>query len=169
VNILLVDDNPGDLELFTEALQEIRASFQLDIARDGQAALARLLGSDRDENWPDLILLDLHLNLPNLNGHEILRRLKSDARTRRLPVIVMSSSAAPTDVARAYDAYANGYLCKPLHLDDLFRIVRAIRGFWLETAELSTQPLRMLDRNVRSNPRALSANRMASITRIASE
>lgn len=134
VEILLVEDNPADVRLFTEALRELGNPYHLQSVDDGQKALDLVFNCDGHSTCPDVVILDL--NLPKVSGHEVLRAIKQDERTRKLPVIVMSSSLARTDVQQAYESNANCYLQKPNNLDDLFRVVFAIESFWLHTVQL---------------------------------
>jgi two-component system, chemotaxis family, response regulator Rcp1 len=132
--ILLVEDNPADVMLIREALALFRVPFRLQTAGDGESALDLVFPHDGMRGCPDLIILDL--NLPKLSGHEVLQTIKTDERTRTVPVIVMSSSDSPGDVQRAYEFHANSYVRKPGNLDDLFRIVLSIETFWFGTAKL---------------------------------
>jgi two-component system, chemotaxis family, response regulator Rcp1 len=134
VEILLVEDNPGDVRLFKEALWETGMPHHLHSVDDGEKALNLLFDREGRATYPDVVILDI--NLPKLSGHEVLRAIKQDARTRTLPVIVLSSSRAKSDVQQAYESNANCYLQKPNNLEDLFRIVFAIESFWLNTAQL---------------------------------
>jgi chemotaxis family two-component system response regulator Rcp1 len=130
--VLLVEDNAGDAELMRIALAEARPDVALRVAADGEEALALLL----EGSPPDLVLLDL--NLPRLSGHEVLAALRSadEPHVRRLPVIVLTTSAAPGDVARSYDLAAAGHIVKPHEIDDLFDIAATIARYWLETVTL---------------------------------
>jgi two-component system, chemotaxis family, response regulator Rcp1 len=138
LDIFLVEDNPGDVFLIEEALRESGQPFRLETAADGFTALERLSHCNGQPRCPDLILLDL--NLPGLSGHQILEHIKKNARTRHLPVIILSSSQAPDDVRRAYDQYANGYVSKPCNLEELYAAVHQIQSFW-RLAQLPTQKL----------------------------
>ena len=132
--ILLVEDNPMDVLLLREALSESKIPCHLRVAPDGEMALQLILECNNTRSWPDLILLDL--NLPGIGGHEVLRRLKMDKRTLRIPVIVMSSSDAEQDVSKAYDLHVNAYVKKPTDIDELFRVAAVIESFWMESVEL---------------------------------
>jgi chemotaxis family two-component system response regulator Rcp1 len=134
VEILLVEDNPGDVRLFKEALSETSIPYHLQSVDDGEKALDVIFNCDGRATCPDVVILDI--NLPKLSGHEVLRAIKQDARTRTLPVIILSSSLARSDVQEAYESNANCYLQKPNNLEDLFRVVFAIESFWLNTARL---------------------------------
>jgi two-component system, chemotaxis family, response regulator Rcp1 len=130
--ILLVEDNAGDAELMRLALTEAQPGCQLLVATDGEQALELLLRGD----LPDLVLLDL--NLPRLSGHELLADLRAsrDPRVRRLPVVVLTSSAAPDDVQRSYDLFASSHIVKPQDADRLFEIAERLARYWFGTAVL---------------------------------
>ncbi|MBI3409112.1 MAG: response regulator [Planctomycetes bacterium] len=136
VELLLVEDNPGDVRLTREALKEGSIDVRLSVARDGVEALdfLRRQAPYGDAPRPDLILLDL--NLPRMNGREVLSEIKSDPRLRRIPVLVMTTSRADQDIQKAYSLNANCYITKPLDLDEFLRIVRSIEDFWLRTVTL---------------------------------
>jgi two-component system, chemotaxis family, response regulator Rcp1 len=131
--ILLVEDEPAGVFLVEHALHQFANPCLLRTAADGEAALKVLLGREVQIR-PDLILLDI--NLPRINGLELLQRIKADERTRRIPVIVMSSSQTEKDIDAAYRAGANGYVQKPQTWDKLLQVFGAIESFWLELAEL---------------------------------
>lgn len=129
--ILVVDDSPADVRLLREAMREATINAELHAVEDGEEALAHLRrGAER----PDLVLLDL--NLPRRDGREVLEAIKNDPDLKSIPVIVLSTSAAPRDVADCYALHANSYLVKPLGLDEFGALVRALDAFWLQTAEL---------------------------------
>ena len=136
VEVLLVEDNPGDVRLTQEALKESAANIHLSVAKDGVEAMDFVHHRAPFESAPipDLIVLDL--NLPRKNGREVLSEVKADPNLRRIPVLVMTTSRAEQDVQRAYALNANCYITKPMDLDDFLRIVRAIEEFWLRTATL---------------------------------
>jgi len=136
IDILLVEDSAGDVRLTQEALKEGRVPHRLHVARDGVEALAflrREAGYDAAPR-PGIVLLDL--NLPLLDGHEVLRTLKDDANLRTLPVIVLSTSSADADVTRAYDEHAACYIVKPAEYERFMEVVRTIEEFWLTTVRL---------------------------------
>ena len=129
VSVLLIEDNPGDVTLMREALKGCTVPFDLEVASDGGEAAARLFGSDA--SLPQLIILDL--NLPGIDGHTILARLrKSDSRTARIPVIVVSSSQNPADIEQSYLLGANAYMSKPADLNELEDHARQICRIWIE-------------------------------------
>jgi CheY-like chemotaxis protein len=139
VEVLLVEDNPGDVRLTQEALKEGRVMVNLTVAADGVEAMEVLnrKGPYKDKPRPDLILLDL--NLPKKNGREVLLEIKADAELRRIPVIVMTTSKAEQDVHRAYNLNANCYITKPVDLDEFLHVVRSIEDFWLTIVTLPRQ------------------------------
>lgn len=132
--LLHIEDNPADREMFRIALARVQVPCVLNVARDGEEALAYLNAEAPfvGRVQPDLILLDL--NLPRLSGRELLVELKSELRWKRIPVLVLSSSEAASDVARAYELSANCYLPKPPDYLRLEALVRRIKDFWLDTA-----------------------------------
>ncbi|MDT4894676.1 MAG: hypothetical protein QOE97_3711 [Pseudonocardiales bacterium] len=136
LEVLLVEDDPGDVMLAREALRAGCLNAALDVVGDGVEALAYLRREDgyRDARRPDLILLDL--NLPRMSGLELLAELKSDAELRRIPVVVLSTSVAAADVARSYDLHANVYVPKPVDFDAFADVVRRIDEFFATVAAL---------------------------------
>ena len=122
--------------MLEEAFEELQANINLHVARDGAEGLemAFAAGAQSDGWRPDIILLDL--NLPKIGGHEVLTRLKNTPATCRIPVIILTSSRAESDVKRAYELHANAYLKKPSTLDGLLSAARDIKSFWMETATL---------------------------------
>jgi CheY-like chemotaxis protein len=136
VEVLLVEDNPGDVRLTKEAFKDGRVLVNLTVAVDGVEALdvLRNKGVHADKARPDLILLDL--NLPRKNGREVLEEIKADADLKRIPVIVMTTSKAEPDIFRAYNLNANCYVTKPVDLDEFLNVVRSIEDFWLTVVTL---------------------------------
>jgi chemotaxis family two-component system response regulator Rcp1 len=136
VEILLVEDNPGDARLTLEALKEGKIRNNLSHARDGVEAMAflRREGEFHEAPTPDIILLDL--NLPRKDGREVLAELKQDPGLRSIPVVVLTTSEAEQDIVRTYDLHANCYITKPVDLDKFIGIVRAIENFWLAVVKL---------------------------------
>jgi CheY-like chemotaxis protein len=136
VEILLVEDNPGDVRLTREALREGKVRNNLSVAADGVEAIAYLRkeGEHADAVRPDLILLDL--NLPRKDGREVLQEIKADPALRNIPVVVLTSSQAEEDIVRAYDLHANCYVTKPVDLDQFIRVVESIEDFWFTIVKL---------------------------------
>jgi CheY-like chemotaxis protein len=139
IEILLVEDNPGDARLTIEAFKEGRVTNSLTVINDGADALAYLRreGKYSAAKQPDLVLLDL--NLPKMDGREVLAEVKSDERLRNIPVIVLTTSSGPEDVKRAYGSHANCYITKPVDLDQFLRVVQSIENFWLSLVKLPSQ------------------------------
>lgn len=136
VEILLVEDNPGDVRLTREALREGRMPTRLSVVGDGEEApdFLHRRGRHAAAPRPDLILLDL--NLPRMDGREVLAAIKSDDALRRIPVVVLTSSLAEPDVLASYQLSANCYVAKPVDYEQFIRVVRAIEEFWLTVARL---------------------------------
>lgn len=137
-DILLIEDNPGDIRLTQEAMREAKLTNTLHIAKNGVQAMdfLRQRGDFESAPRPDLVLLDL--NLPRLSGREVLRQMKDDADLRRIPVIVLSTSGANRDVAESYDLHANCYINKPVDFDEFLKVVQSIECFWLQLVKLPT-------------------------------
>src|SRR4029450_425941 len=135
-HILLVEDNPADVNLLRESLRQASVTHQLHVTANGEDALEFLCrrGDHANAPRPQLILLDL--NLPGKSGHELLEELKLDALLHNIPVIVLSPSASERDVGRAYDLHANCYIQKPSDLDSFLHVVHAIEDFWGRIAQL---------------------------------
>jgi two-component system, response regulator len=128
--ILLVEDDPMDVKLTLRALTKAGVQAPLEIVEDGEQAVAYLLGPDDKRGpLPALVLLDL--KLPKITGHQVLERIRADPRTRRLPVIVLTSSIEETDLARSYDLGANSYVRKPVEFDAFVEAARQVGAYWL--------------------------------------
>lgn len=136
IEILLVEDNPGDVLLTRRALKDGKIYTHLHVVEDGEEAMAfvRQQGRYSEAPLPDLILLDL--NLPKMDGREVLNLLKADEKLKRIPVVVLTSSKAEEDVLRAYNLSANCYITKPVDCDQFFRVVKGIEDFWLSIVTL---------------------------------
>jgi len=136
VEILLIEDSPGDVRLCIEALKEAKVLNRLTVAADGVEAMAALRrqGRHADTARPDLILLDL--NLPRKDGREVLAEIKADAGLKRIPVVVLTMSQAEEDVVRAYDLHANCYITKPVDFRQFIKVVQSIEDFWLTVVKL---------------------------------
>ncbi|SFR91880.1 Response regulator receiver domain-containing protein [Halomicrobium zhouii] len=140
IDVLLVEDNLGDVRLTREAFSETPGETAIAVVQHGDDALERLTRAARtdDHDLPDIVLLDL--NLPGRDGHEILEAIRADARLRRLPVVVLTSSEAPEDVERSYDADANAYLTKPTDPANFVELAEAVEEFWFDHAHLPPFP-----------------------------
>ena len=136
IHVLLVEDNPGDVRLTTEALREGKIPHHLHVVSDGIEAMAflRREGPYADAPRPDLILLDL--NLPKKDGREVLAEIKADENLKRIPVVVLTTSQAEEDILRTYELHANCYVTKPVDLQQFIAVIRAIEEYWLATARL---------------------------------
>ena len=136
IDILLVEDNPGDVRLTQETLREAKVHNTLHVVTDGAEALAflRRTGQYVNEAPPNLILLDL--NLPKKNGVEVLAEIKADENLRRIPVVILTSSQSEQDIVRSYNLYANAYVVKPVDFDQFIAIIKSIESFWLEIVYL---------------------------------
>lgn len=136
VEILLVEDNPGDVRLTVEAFREGKVLNRLSVVGDGVEALAFLRREGRyaDAPHPDLILLDL--NLPKKDGREVLAEIKTDEHLRRIPVVVLTVSKAEEDILKSYNLNANCYISKPVDLDEFLTVVKSIEDFWLTVVTL---------------------------------
>lgn len=139
IEILLVEDNPGDVRLTREALRGGKVQSTLHVAADGVEALAflRQEGAHRGAPRPDIILLDL--NLPRKNGREVLAEVKSDPGLRQIPVVVLTTSMDEQDVMTAYEYHANCYITKPPDLEQFLAVVRSIEEFWFTIARLPSR------------------------------
>ena len=137
VNILLVEDNPGDVRLTQEALKECKVLNNLSVVGDGVDAMAflRREGSYAEAARPDLVLLDL--NLPRMDGREVLAAIKGDTSLRRIPVVVLTTSRAEQDILKAYDLHANCYVTKPVDLEQFITVVQSIEEFWVTIVTLA--------------------------------
>lgn len=136
IELLLVEDNPGDVRLTEEALKEGKVAHHLHVARDGEEALAflRRAAPYADAPRPELILLDL--NLPRKGGREVLREIKQDRSLRKIPVVVLTSSKADEDILSAYELNCNCYITKPVDLERFIEVVELIDSFWLTVVTL---------------------------------
>jgi chemotaxis family two-component system response regulator Rcp1 len=134
--VLLVDDNPADIDLASDALAQCRHPHQISTVSDGEQALAFLHGEGEyaGKPRPDLVLLDL--NLPRKDGRAVLAELKTDPALRRTPVVILSTSQAQQDIAHSYDLGANSYVCKPGNLHDYISAIHSIGEFWFGCARL---------------------------------
>lgn len=136
VEVLLVEDNPGDVELTRIALKEAKLSTPLKVVTDGEQAIAYLRSEPpfEDARRPGLILLDL--NLPRMDGHQVLKTLKTDPDLKRIPVCILTTSGDEMDIAKSYSLHANSYIQKPSVMNDMVNVVAHINKYWLHTVKL---------------------------------
>ncbi len=136
VHILLIEDNPGDVRLTQEAFRESNLPIRLDVVMDGLEGVRYLRKQGKYENatTPDLVLLDL--NLPKMDGRQVLQDIKNDPELRRIPIVVLTTSNAEHDILQCYDLHANSYVNKPVDFDQFFDIIRQIEAFWIQTSIL---------------------------------
>ena len=133
IHILLVEDNEGDVVLAREALEEARIKNRITVITDGEKALEYLFRNDNNRK-PDLILLDM--NLPKVNGLEVLAKLKADEALKIIPVVMLTTSTSEQDVLDAYRNYVNCYINKPIDLEEFIVVIKNIESFWLNTVKL---------------------------------
>jgi chemotaxis family two-component system response regulator Rcp1 len=136
IEILLVEDNPGDVRLTREALKDAKVPNSLHVARDGEEAMEFLCrkGNHADAPRPDLVILDL--NLPRKDGREVLAEIKADEVLKRIPVVILTTSKTEADVLKSYNLHANCFVTKPLDLDRFIGVVQAIEDFWFTVVRL---------------------------------
>jgi two-component system, chemotaxis family, response regulator Rcp1 len=136
IEILLVEDSPGDVRLVQEALREAKVRNTMTVVEDGVEAIDYLYKRGRytRASRPGLILLDL--NLPRKNGFEVLQEIKGNDELKHIPVVILTTSQAEQDIVKSYDLYANAYISKPVALEQFLGVVKAIEGFWLEIVKL---------------------------------
>ena len=136
IDILLVEDSEGDIRLVRESLKEGKLKNNLFVVTDGVEAMYFLhkKGKYSDEAKPDLILLDL--NLPKKDGRKVLAEIKADVNLKRIPVVILTTSAAEADILKTYDLHANCYIVKPLDLNQFINVVKSIENFWLSIVKL---------------------------------
>ncbi len=139
IDILMVEDNPGDARLTIEALKDSRINNELYHAKDGAEGMAflRKEGEYADAPRPDIILLDI--NLPKKNGHEVLKEIKENKDLRTIPVVMLTTSEAEQDIIKAYEQHANCYISKPVDLSKFIQIARHIEDFWLTIVKLPSR------------------------------
>lgn len=136
IEILLVEDNPGDVQLTREALQEYKLYNHLHVAVDGEQALNFLFrkGVYKEAPVPDLILLDL--NIPKVSGHDVLIRIKQEEQLRNIPVVILTTSEDKEDIQKAYENYASCYIAKPMDFSSFVEIVKELNDFWISIVAL---------------------------------
>ncbi len=139
INILLVEDNPGDVRLTQEVFKEGKIKNILHVVMDGEEALDYLnkRGKYTTAETPDLVLLDL--NLPKIDGREVLEEIKNTPKLKRIPVIVLTTSDAQADILKMYDNHANCYITKPVDFSQFMNVVKSIEDFWLTIVKLPSQ------------------------------
>ncbi|HMJ20450.1 MAG TPA: response regulator [Terriglobales bacterium] len=139
LEVLLVEDNPGDVRLTQEAFRDVNPSIHLHVANDGVEAMAFLRheGANANAPRPDMILLDL--NLPKMDGRQVLTQIKKDDNLKTIPTVILTSSEAEADVVNSYQLQANCYLSKPMHFDAFQNLVKSINDFWLTKVKLPQQ------------------------------
>jgi CheY-like chemotaxis protein len=139
VEILLVEDNEGDVGLIEEVFEEAKIRNNLHIAEDGEEAILFLHGEGKFSGSPrpDIIFLDL--NLPKKDGREVLREIKEDNNLKKIPVVVLTTSGAEKDILRSYALHSNAYVTKPLDFDQFIEVIKSIVNFWLQIAKLPTK------------------------------
>ena len=136
IEILLVEDNPGDVRLIKEVFKDAKIYNTMKVAYDGEAAM-EILRNDGNTSFPDLILLDL--NLPKKDGREVLREIKGDDYLKCIPVVILTTSNAEEDLIETYKMNANCYITKPVDLDQFINVVKSIENFWLSIVKLPTR------------------------------
>ncbi len=136
IEILLVEDNPGDVRLIREAFKDAKVYNNIHVKMDGESALQFLLrqGEYKDSPRPDLVLLDL--NLPKKDGREVLSIIKQDNELKTIPVVILTTSTAEEDIIDTYNKHANSYITKPVDLDQFLKVVDSIQDFWLSIVKL---------------------------------
>ncbi len=136
VEILLVEDNAGDVGLIEEVFEETKIRYNLHVAEDGEEAILFLYGEGKflGSPLPDIVLLDL--NLPKKDGREVLKEIKENEKLKKIPVVILTTSQAEKDILRAYELHANAYINKPLDFDQFIDVVKSIANFWLGIVRL---------------------------------
>ncbi|MCP2520886.1 response regulator [Candidatus Aminicenantes bacterium AC-708-M15] len=136
IEILLVEDNPGDIKLTMEALKDSKLKNNLHVVKDGLEAISFLRKKGKYSNAPrpDLILLDL--NLPKKNGRDVLAEIKNDSELKRIPVVVLTTSSAEEDIIKSYEYHANCYITKPVDFEQFIKVVKKIEDFWFTIVKL---------------------------------
>ncbi len=134
IHILLVEDNEGDIVLTREAFAEANIASNLDVVRNGEEAINYLEKSKVSNEYPDLVLLDI--NLPKVNGIEVLSHIKQDKELKKIPVVMLSTSSFANDILNSYDNCANCYITKPADLDQFMHVVQSIKDFWIGIVKL---------------------------------
>jgi two-component system response regulator len=136
IEILLVEDNPGDVRLAQEAFSETKIPNHLNVVNDGVEALAFLHRKGEFANMPHVELIVLDINLPRKNGHEVLTEIKADKNLRSIPVVILTTSKSESDILQSYDLQASCFVTKPLDFDEFMNVMHTIEDFWLSTVKL---------------------------------
>ena len=139
IEVLLVEDSPGDVRLTREAFKNAKVHINLHVASDGTEAMAFLRHEGVHVHAPRPALILLDLNLPKMDGHEVLARIKEDASLKTIPTVILTTSEAEEDIAKSYQLQANCYLSKPVQLEEFERLVKSINEFWLTIVKLPPQ------------------------------
>lgn len=136
IDILLVEDNEGDIVLTTEALEDGKITNTISVVKDGWEAVQYLekKGEYAHKTTPDLILLDI--NMPKMNGHEVLKEIKSNPEIKHIPVIMLTTSSSDLDVMKSYQSHANCYITKPVDVNDFLEVIATIENFWISIVQL---------------------------------
>jgi CheY-like chemotaxis protein len=134
LNILLVEDNEGDILLTTEAFEESKIINIVDVIRDGKEAINFFNGLSNKDNTPDLVLLDI--NLPKMNGHEVLMYIKNNEKFKHIPVIMLTTSSSEKDILQSYKSHVNCYITKPIDVSDFIRAITKIEDFWINIVSI---------------------------------
>lgn len=139
IHILLVEDNEGDIVLITEAFEDIKLKNEISIVRNGEEAISFLEKKNGFENVkiPDLIILDI--NLPKINGHEVLQFIKTNDNYKTIPVIMLTTSSSESDISASYKNHANCYITKPVNVDEFLTAVTSIEEFWISLVTLPSE------------------------------
>jgi two-component system response regulator len=136
IEILLVEDNPGDVRLAQEAFSEAKIPNHINVVNDGVEALAFLHRKGEFANMPHVELIVLDINLPRKNGHEVLTEIKADKNLRSIPVVILTTSKSESDILQSYDLQASCFVTKPLDFDEFMNVMHTIEDFWLSTVKL---------------------------------
>ena len=141
IEVLLVEDSPGDVRLTREAFKDAKVHINLHVAPDGAKAMIflRREGEHSNAPRPDLILLDL--NLPKKDGREVLAEIKGNPKLKSIPVVILTTSSSEADILRSYQLHANCYITKPVGLEGFLTVVKSIDSFWLSVVQLPREPL----------------------------
>ena len=134
VDILLIEDNEGDIVLTTEALEDSKIINKVSVLRDGEAAIGFFEGLTGNDKYPDLVLLDI--NLPKISGHEVLVYIKTHVRFKSIPVIMLTTSSSDKDIQSSYKNYVNCFITKPIDVSDFMRAIGKIEDFWINIVSM---------------------------------